>query len=466
MPDPNFLNRTLWTGDNLDILRGMNDGCVDLIYLDPPFNSDRDYEAPIGGKAEGASFKDRWSMSDAKEVWHGEIAEAMPPLYRAIDAAGLTHGKRMKGYLIWMAVRLLEMERVLAPTGSIYLHCDDTASAYLKVLMDSIFGQANFRNEIVWKRTSSRSDAKRYGRIHDMILFYSRGGGTWNGAWQPLDDEYVRKFYRHEDARGAYMADNLTAKGLSGGGYHYDFHGHDGPWRFPEHRMREIEADDRIHFPDKAGGVPRKKRYLADSRGKAACDVITDIPNVSAAATENVDYPTQKPIALLRRLIEASTNPGDLVLDPFAGCATACVAAEQLGREWAGIDLSPLAATLVRHRLDREVGDVKQASTWGKLIIDREDIPLRTDLGDIKRYNDPDNKHLLFGKQEGKCEGCRDEISFRNMTIDHILPRSKGGTDHIDNLQLLCNFCNSKKGDRPMELLVAELRIEGIRKDR
>ena len=172
MPEPNFLNRTLWTGDNLDILRGMNDGCVDLIYLDPPFNSNRDYEAPIGGKAEGASFKDRWSMSDVKEVWHGEIAEQNPALYEVVRAAGIAHGKRMKGYLIWMAARLLEMERVLKPTGSIFLHCDDTAGAYLRMTMDAIFGQANFVNELAWRRTKGRSDAKKFGRVLDTILYY------------------------------------------------------------------------------------------------------------------------------------------------------------------------------------------------------------------------------------------------------------------------------------------------------
>ena len=496
MPEPNFLNRTLWTGDNLDILRGMNDGCVDLIYLDPPFNSNRDYEAPIGGKAEGASFKDRWSMSDAKEVWHGEIAEQNPALYEVVRAAGIAHGKRMKGYLIWMAVRLLEMERVLKPTGSIFLHCDDTASAYLKVLMDSIFGQTNFRNEIIWQRTKGRDWGNRFGRVHDTILFYTMSDDyTWETQYVEHDPDYVKRAYRNEDERGHWQSADLTASGVRNGESGQPWRGIEVTpkgqfWRTPtqggmkdwiiqnniipgwpdaypsvHQRLDKLDEAGLIYWP-KRGHMPRLKRYLASTKGKACNDLVLDIGKIEANATENVDYPTQKPIRLLKRLIAAASRPGDIVLDPFSGCATACVAAEQLGRQWAGIDLSALAVRLVRHRLDREVGDARQASTWGKLIIDREDIPLRTDLGDIKRYNDPDNKKWLFGHQDGKCNGCRHSFPIHAMTVDHILPRAKGGTDRIENLQLLCGFCNSTKGGtRTMDELVAELRIIGIRKD-
>ena len=496
MPDPNFLNRTLWTGDNLDILRGMNDGCVDLIYLDPPFNSNRDYEAPIGGKAEGASFKDRWSMSDAKEVWHGEIAEQNPALYEVVRAAGIAHGKRMKGYLIWMAVRLLEMERVLKPTGSIFLHCDDTASAYLKVLMDSIFGQTNFRNEIIWQRTKGRDWGNRFGRVHDTILFYTMSDDyTWETQYVEHDPDYVKRAYRNEDGRGHWQSADLTASGVRNGESGQPWRGIEVTpkgqfWRTPtqggmkdwiiqnniipgwpdaypsvHQRLDKLDEAGLIYWP-KRGHMPRLKRYLTSTKGKACNDLVLDIGKIEANAAENVDYPTQKPIRLLQRLIAAASKPGDVVLDPFCGCATACVAAEQLGRQWAGIDLSALAVRLVRHRLDREVGDAKQANTWGRLIIDREDIPLRTDLGDIKRYNDPDNKKWLFGHQDGKCNGCLHWFPIHAMTVDHILPRAKGGTDRIENLQLLCGFCNSTKGGtRTMDELVAELRIMGIRKD-
>ena len=182
MGTPNWSNRTLWTGDNLDIMRGMNSETVDLIYLDPPFNSNKNYSAPIGSEAAGAAFKDTWTLSDIDEAWHGEIADREPTLYAIIDAAGMSHGKGMKSYLIMMAVRLLEMQRLLKSTGSIYLHCDPTASHYLKTLMDAVFGQGNFRNEIVWKRTSSHSDSKTMGAVHDVILHYSKDKPCLSGC--------------------------------------------------------------------------------------------------------------------------------------------------------------------------------------------------------------------------------------------------------------------------------------------
>ena len=171
MAIPNWANRTLWTGDNLDIMRGMNSESVDLIYLDPPFNSNRDYAAPIGSEAAGAAFKDTWTLNDVDEAWHGEIADRDPTLYAIIDAAAHAHGKGMKSYLIMMAVRLMEMRRILKDTGSIYLHCDSTASHYLKTLMDAVFGAGRFRNEVVWQRNSSHNDATAFGRVGDRLLF-------------------------------------------------------------------------------------------------------------------------------------------------------------------------------------------------------------------------------------------------------------------------------------------------------
>ena len=210
----NWSNRTLWTGDNLDIMRGMNSGTVDLIYLDPPFNSNRDYSAPIGSEAVGAAFKDTWTLSDVDEAWHGEIADRDPTLYAIVDAAGLSHGKGMKSYLIMMAVRLLEMRRLLKDTGSIYLHCDPTASHYLKMLMDAVFGRGNFRSEITWRRTNAKGLAsKGYPNNADRLLYYSVSNDfTWNRPFQPHDPDYVKKFYRHLDpeTNRRYRLDNLA----------------------------------------------------------------------------------------------------------------------------------------------------------------------------------------------------------------------------------------------------------------
>ena len=190
MTAPNFPSGAVWTGDNLAVLRGMNSECVDLIYLDPPFNSNRTYEAPIGSRAAGAAFKDAWTLDDVDVHEHGELADRNPAAHAVIQAARQAHGKGMMAYCIMMAVRLLEMRRILKPTGSIYLHCDPTASHYLKLLMDGIFGRANFRNELVWKRTSGRSDARRFGRVHDAILYYVNGGdAVWNTQYLPHDEE-------------------------------------------------------------------------------------------------------------------------------------------------------------------------------------------------------------------------------------------------------------------------------------
>ena len=445
----NFVNRTLWTGDNLDILRGINSECVDLIYLDPPFNSNQDYSAPVGSAAAGAAFKDTWSLSDVDEAWHGMIAESHPALYGIIDTARPAHGKGMKSYLIMMAVRLLEMHRVLKPAGSLYLHCDPTASHYLKLLMDSVFGAGRFQNHIVWQRTTAHNDSVRYGANADHLLFYSKSEDwTWNSQYQEYDEAYKARF-RRKDADGRLWSDdNLTAKGLSGGGYEYEYKGAFSLWRVPLETMERLDSEGRLHFTSR-GGI-RVKRYLDEMKGRPAQSVWNDIPPINSQAKERTGYPTQKPLALLERIIAASSNPGDMVLDPFCGCATACIAAEKMGRQWVGIDLSPKAKDLVELRLRRDLGLFGLGTTY------RDDIPRRTDLEEAPSYRT--QKHTLFGRQEGLCAGCGIMFPFRNLTIDHIIPQSRGGTDHLENLQLLCGACNSLKGDRPQEYLVARLK--------
>lgn len=383
MGKPNWKNRTLWTQDNLDVLRGMNSESVDLIYLDPPFNSNKTYSAPIGSEAAEAAFKDTWTLDDVDLAWHGEVAEREPALYSILDAAGFSHSKGMKSYLIMMAVRLMELKRILQPTGSIYVHCDSTAGAYLKMLMDAVFGRRNFRNEVIWKYGLGGSSPRIWSKKHDCILFYSKSKSWYFD--KPLEP-----------------ASSVLMKG----------------------------------------------------RMKGMTDV-WDIPTINNMAKERTGYPTQKPLALLERIVKASSNRGDVVLDPFCGCATALVAAEVHGRHWAGIDISHRAQSLVQSRIREKVAVLRSFRP-----IAGTDAPERTDQGKLPNYKT--HKHTLFGKQEGTCGGCLTAFPFRNLTVDHIVPRSKGGTDHLDNLQLLCGACNSTKGDGSQAELKARLKAQGV----
>ncbi len=465
MNPPNFVSGTVWTGDNLPVMRGINSACVDLIYLDPPFNSNEDYAAPIGSRAAGAAFKDTWTLSDIDVYEHGELAERSPAAYAVIDAARQTHGKSMMSYLIMMAVRLIEMRRILKDTGSIYLHCDDTASHYLKLLMDAVFGARSYRNSLVWKRTSAHNSAKNYGRITDTILYYSNGENyVWNKVSQAYDKEYLDRFYRYKDEKGRFRVGDLTGAGLR--------HGDSGKhWRgvnpskkgrhwavpmktlsqaYPNRDLSSLSTQKKLDLLDEAGlvywpkrgTVPSLKRYLDLTKGVPVQELIADIRPIGSRARERTGYPTQKPIALLDRIISASSNEDDVVFDPFCGCATTLVAADRLNREWAGIDLSPLAVKLVDQRIRDDRG-----ALWGGVIV-RDDPPRRSDMGKLPNYRT--HRHRLYGEQEGVCAGCDTHFPFKVMEVDHILPRSKGGSDHYENLQLLCTHCNKSKGSKTM----------------
>ena len=448
----------------MDILRGLNSESVDLIYLDPPFNSNRNYAAPVGSAAAGAAFKDTWTLSDLDVAWMGLIADEQPGMYKALEAAGLTHGKGMQSYLCMMAVRLLEMRRVLKDTGSIYLHCDPTASHYLKLVMDSIYGSRNFRNEISWRRTTTKNDyrqgATNWPRVRDVILHYCRNV-TYSRFSQPFaaySQDYILQFYRYveEETGRRYRLSDLTAPGRGTRGHpRYTFLGVTRFWRYNEDRMKELLDAGRI-VQTAPGRVPQYKRYLDEMPGVAISDSWEDISPVQGQSQERTGYPTQKPLALLERIIKASSNEGDVVLDPFCGCATACVAAENLGRRWIGIDISPKAVELVNMRLQQTMGELFH----NRLVTARTDIPRRTDIDAPRPYRQ--NKHILFGQQEGRCNGCRSAFEFRHLEVDHIIPQSNGGTDHIENLQLLCGHCNRVKGNRPQEYLVARLREMGM----
>jgi site-specific DNA-methyltransferase (adenine-specific) len=354
----------LYLGDNLDILRQyLPDESVDLIYLDPPFNSNATYnflfQEKSGEKsaAQITAFEDTWHWGQESEYAYQEIVKTSPKkLSDLIQAFRMFLGQNdMMAYLTMMAERMSELYRVLKPTGSIYLHCDPTASHYLKLLMDAVFGFSNYRNEIIWKRTSAHSDPGRYGANIDNILFFTKSENwTWNEIYMPHDADYIARF-RQKDPDGRLWSDyNLTAKGLSGGGYEYEYKGVKSLWRCPIETMKKLDADGRLHFT-KAGGI-RLKRYLDENKGVLLQSLWDDIPPINSQARERLGYPTQKPEALLERVIQASSNEGDLILDPFCGCGTAIAVAERLHRCWIGIDITHLAITLMRHRLNNAFG--------------------------------------------------------------------------------------------------------------
>ena len=362
---------TLYYGDNLDVLwRYIASESVDLVYLDPPFNSNATYNVLFaehsGEKAASQiqAFEDTWSWDEEAARTYFETVQAGGEVANALQAFYTLLGEsNMMAYLAMMAPRLVELRRVLKPTGSIWLHCDPTASHYLKLLMDAVFGPMVFRNEAVWQRTGAHSSANRLGPVHDILLFYSKGPEyTWNRLYTPHAEEYVRKHYSQTDADGRrWMPDNLTAAGTRNGSSGQPWHGFDvaakgNHWKFTQENLERLDAEGRIYWPSK-GGWPRYKRYLDEVQGTLLQDVWTDISPINAVAAERLGYPTQKPEALLERIILSSSNEGDVVLDPFCGCGTAIAVAQRLKRRWVGIDITHLAVNLMKHRLLTAFGE-------------------------------------------------------------------------------------------------------------
>jgi site-specific DNA-methyltransferase (adenine-specific) len=381
----------LYFGDNLKILRDhIPVSSIDLIYLDPPFNSKATYSMLFkepGGEespAQIATFEDTWKWGrESDQAFHEVVTLAPKKLADLMEALRSFLGvNNMMAYLTMMAVRLVEMHRVLKPTGSIYLHCDPTASHYLKLIMDAIFGVMNFRNEITWKRTSAHNDPKRYGRNTDIIFFYSKSNHyTWNQLFQPHGPEYQARFRKFDADGRAWADDNLTAKGLTGGGYDYEYKGVRSLWRVPEETMRRLDAEGRLHFT-KAGGI-RLKRYLNEVKGVVLQALWDDIPPINSQARERLGYATQKPEALLERIIRVSSNEGDLVLDPFCGCGTTIAVAERLNRKWIGIDITHLAITLMKNRLRDTFGDARSPY---EVIGEPADVPSAEALAQENRH--------------------------------------------------------------------------------
>ena len=332
---PNVANRTIFCDDNLDVMAGINDGCIDLIYLDPPFNKNKKFTAPIGSSAEGASFKDIFREEDLKKEWLWTIKEDQPELYHFLDGMKGVGKPYNFAYLSYMAIRLLEMKRILKDTGSIYLHCDPNMSHYLKTTMDCIFGESNFRNEVIWSYKRWTVTSKRLPSLHDTILCYGLGeDATFYPVMIPNDNPNTSQYVSAKDASG-----------------------------------KTVVKRDK-------DGKPIKR----DIRAEIAVGDVWDLPIISPNARERTGYPTQKPLALLERIIEASSNKGDVVLDPFCGCATTCVAAEKLDRQWIGIDISVEAYRLVQERLKNEVDKPQTDFFKGDTAINlKTDPPVRTD---------------------------------------------------------------------------------------
>ena len=424
------LNRTLFLEDNLPILRGLDSNSIDLIATDPPFNKgvkDFSGKTKAGRKV---SYKDVWNWDeDVHDDWTEQIGGEHPKLYNMILYANEAAGDDMGAYLCFMAVRVLEMHRVLKDAGSIYLHCDPTASHYLKAMMDAIFGRQNFRNEIIWGYTGPGSPKMRqFNRKHDIILWYSKGK-EWT-----FNRDAVRV-----------------------------------PYKDPNQRPRKAFDTGGAFDPDEIDALRK--------RGKVLETWWTDIALAVRSPKERTGYPTQKPLKLYKRIIEASSNPGDIVLDPFAGCATTSVAAEQLGRNWIGIDINEEAEEVIRERLEREVN---ASMAWDSVLKVLDTAPERTDDGKFAapelilespgaqqpKMSTAEVKAQLLNMDGMVCLGCGWEPHHADyLQVDHRKPKDKKGREVITNFGLLCAPCNLKKGKKwtlkeLQEKRIAEGRME------
>ena len=440
MPEANFPNTVLYEKDNLEVLRGMNSSTVDLIATDPPFNTKRSRSGTAGFYVDNwrwgdtRSLPDQWKWNEVHPRWLEEIKDDHPALFQAIESAKLCQDEDTAAFLCFLSVRLLEMHRILKPTGSIYLHCDPTASHYIKTCMDAIWGKTNFRNEIVWqmKTTSGfKSRANNWIRDHDTLLYYHGSGTpTFNKEYRPYSEKYIKSMFKGVDEEGR------------------------------RYRQRT------------------NKRYYADEGGIPLGNVWTDIHSFQTAtqSKERTGSPDQKPLALYERIIKASSNEGDIVLDPFCGCATTIIAAHNLNRRWVGIDRRKDARYHIitrlmgvtpkeRERLEKLAQDELQS--W----LDRQtrefnlhystDPPVRDDNGQnpaptldpVYSLRNPHShaeiKELLINRYGVKCWGCNFKPpDARYLHLDHITPKSEGGSNDIDNRALLCQPCNAKKSNR------------------
>ena len=499
----------LYFGDNLEILREMDEGRVDLICTDPPFNSGRDYNSFIGDSlAQKKAFTDTWTWDTAAQDARADIEHCAyaSDTYKALDeclkgydlilrrAVSGSSGA-MRAYLAFMGPRLAEMHRILTQKGSLYLHCDPTANHYLKGVMDAIFGVENFRNEIVWQRTKAHNDGKQYGRIHDTILFYSKSSKrVWNPVYTAHDPEYVKKFYRHQDERGLYQPITLNASGSvqdgeSGKAWRgIDPNAMGNHWRAPRReawpegveppenyeslsvheKLDVLDASGLVYWPPN-GRVPRFKRYLSTTKGNRVQDVITDINHLTSASKERLGYPTQKPLALYERLISASSNEGDIVLDPFCGCGTTIDAAHSLKRNWIGIDLTILALDPMRQRLaDRHGLEPSVDYQIEGYPTNMQEVRRFLKDGDKRKYHDFSNwavTRLGLRPTRDVGDGGHDGVGAMTLwntqqmkeTDARILAEVKTGRASITQVRAFCQVMHENNAEIGIFITIAPI---------
>lgn len=441
------MTNLLYYGDNLDILREqIGNESVDLIYLDPPFNSNASYNVLFGSEAGGGGSRAQIEAFDDTWHWTSEAEAALDQVTRSgnTQATNLLLALRsslgdtdLMAYLTMMAVRLLELRRVLKPSGSLYLHCDPTASHHLKLLLDAVFRPQNFLSEVIWKRTGTHSSARRWGPVHDVILAYAAASGShkWNRPYVPPSDKHLASHYRKKDENGRrYEYGELTGPGVRNGRSGATWLGFDVTsigrhWTTTVEKLEELYESGRIYLPAD-GGWPRLIRYEDESKGRALGDVWDDIPPLNMRAAERLGYPTQKPAALLERIIAASSDAGDVVLDPFCGCGTTIYAAQKLDRRWIGIDVTHLAISLIERRLKEAFGDIPfRVHGTPKDLAGARDLAHRDkyqfqwwalSLIDAQPYG---------GKKKGADSGIDGLIYFRSdaRTTERAIVSVKGG---------------------------------------
>ena len=543
------LNRTIFISDNLPFLKSLDSASVDLVCIDPPFGKNETFSGnlrpPLSDEerrverelmdawgvygpdtayemgleypdqaGSTANFEDIWDFKvRVYEDWMSGLESVCPGAYLMIQAARYTHGDGIAAYIAFMVERMLEIRRVLKPDGSVYLHCDHEANSYLRQMMDAVFGADSFKNEIVWQRTSAHNDSQKYGTVTDSILYYGTRPINRDSVRVPLDADYVEKFYRFEDERGKYRVGDLTGPGIRYGESGKEWKGvnptrNNRSWAVPrksaygnwidkeiipgytgiESIMSRLDALDfagMIHWPQKAGGVPQLKRYLAANQGQLPTNMWTDIRALGSQSGERTGYPTQKPQALAKRIIEASSDPGDLVLDCFAGCAYVPVAAELTGRRWIACDMSPRAWTIIRRQFSKQrdlriVTEGEYAAGEGVVpalgdtrvirVRGPNELPARTDADSdappqpsapIRELPAPQYKQrpLESGQRiwdafvETWGTGCWycgtvKQPYRQELQLDHIEPNKRDGTnDDCWNRALACVTCNGAKSD-------------------